>query len=28
MDAERRRIRKVRISRAEHEPEHIGNARE
>jgi CBS domain containing-hemolysin-like protein len=28
IDAERRRIRKVRISRAEHEPEHIGNARE
>ncbi len=28
IDAERRRIRKVRISRSEHEPEHIGNARE
>ncbi len=28
IDAERRRIRKVRISPAEHEPQHIGNARE
>ncbi len=28
IDAERRRVRKVRISRAEHEPEQIGNARE
>jgi putative hemolysin len=28
IDAERRRIRKVRISPAAHEPQHIGNARE
>ena len=28
IDAERRRVRKVRISRAEHVPEHISNARE
>jgi putative hemolysin len=28
IDAERRRVRKVRISRAEHEPEQIGHARE